>query len=170
MVLVGPMGSGKSSVGRALATALSLDHVDTDELVERHTGATIAALFAGEGEEAFRRRESEALHLAFAGSPKVISTGGGIVTTVRNRELLAGNEALVVWLDAELDTLVERVGDGTGRPLLAGTDVKASLAEKVASRADHYAAVADLRLDTTGRSCDDIVTAIVAELDLEVRA
>lgn len=170
MVLVGPMGSGKSAVGRALAAALAVDHVDTDDLVEHHTGTTIPALFAAEGEDGFRRRESEALHLAFAGSPKVISTGGGIVTIERNRELLAGSGALVVWLDAALDTLVQRVGDGAGRPLLAGTDVRAALSDTVSTRADHYAAVADLRLDTTERTCDDVVAAIVAELELEVRS
>lgn len=169
VVLVGPMGSGKSTVGRALAARLGVDHVDTDDLVEQHTALTIPQVFEAQGEAGFRARETEALTLAFAGSPKVISTGGGVVMGQRNRELLAGDAAFVVWLEADLDALISRVGDGEGRPLLAGDDVRRSLSARIAERAEAYADVADLRLDTTARTSDEVVDEIVAQLDLGVR-
>ena len=169
VVLVGPMGSGKSTVGRALARRLGVGHVDTDDLVVEAAGASIPEIFADEGEAEFREHEYQALHLAVAGSPKVISTGGGIVTTKSSRELLAGGDALVVWLDASIDTLVRRVGDGRRRPLLADGDVRATLVAKVAERAESYREVADVRVDTSGRSRADCVDAIVVALDDEVQ-
>jgi shikimate kinase len=161
------MGSGKSTVGRALARSLGRTHVDVDAAVEVSAGRTIAEIFADDGEEGFRELESEAIEQALAGEPSVISTGGGIVLAETNRELLGAQETTVVWLDAEIDTLVSRVGDGRRRPLLEG-DVRTRLSDTVSARAALYEAVADLRIDTTSLGLDAVVDRIAAELGHEV--
>ena len=169
VVLVGPMGSGKSSIGRALARRLAVDHVDTDDLVVHRCGRTIPQIFATDGEACFRELESAALEGALSGEPSVVSTGGGIVSSLQSRRLLESSGALVVWLDASIDELVRRVGDGDGRPLLVG-DVRDALAEKVHERAPLYDEVAHVRLDTSGLSTQRCVDAVVAALEREVTA
>lgn len=164
VVLVGPMGSGKSSVGRALAARLGLAHVDTDDMVTHRAGRSIPDIFDTDGEAAFRDLESVALRDALAGSPLVVSTGGGVVTNESNRVLLIDAPALVVWLDGTLDALARRVGTGRGRPLL-GDDVRATLREKVRERSPGYLEVADLRIDTSEMRHEDCVAAIVAALE-----
>lgn len=164
VVLVGPMGSGKTTIGRALAARIGVPHVDTDERVEVDAGTTVADLFDTEGEGGFRAREAAALADALAGPEAVVSTGGGIVTTATNRALLSAADALVVWLEAPIDRLLQRVGDGRGRPLLTG-DVRTALAATVAEREPHYAAIADLRLDTAALDVAGCVDAIVAARD-----
>jgi len=164
VVLVGPMGSGKSTVGRALARRLGLGHVDTDDIVARSAGRTIPEVFETEGEAAFREMESAALVDALAGSCAVISTGGGIVMSDVNRARLRESPALVVWLDGSIDALADRVGSGRGRPLLEG-DVRETLKEKIAERAPGYLAVADVRVDTSEMRHSDCVDAIVAALE-----
>lgn len=163
VVLVGPMGSGKSSVGRALAQRLRMRHIDTDALVERRDGRSVPEIFAADGEAAFRALETAELRSALDASA-VIATGGGIVVTDENRRLLNESGALVVWLDASIDALAERVGSGRGRPLLEG-DVRRALQAKVAERAPGYLEVADLRVDTTAMRHSDCVDAIVAALE-----
>ena len=163
VVLVGPMGSGKSSVGRALAARLGTRHVDTDALVVDSAGCRIPEIFEREGEARFRELESVALVDALA-TPSVVSTGGGIVVSERNRSLLNTADAFVVWLDGSIDVLVARVGSGRGRPLLQG-DVRASLQERIAERAPGYLEVADLRVDTTQMRHADCVDAIVAAME-----
>lgn len=138
-------------------------HIDTDDLVERRTGRTIAEIFDTDGEAAFRALETAELRRAL-GATAVVSTGGGIVVSDENRRLLRASPALVVWLDGSIDSLVQRVGSGQGRPLL-GDDVRAALQEKVAARADGYLEVADLRLDTSEMRRADCVDAIVAAMD-----
>jgi shikimate kinase len=164
VVLVGPMGSGKTTIGRALADRLGVAHVDTDDLVEAAAGVSVADVFATEHEAGFRARERVALAEALRGVDAVISTGGGMVTGAANRERLGRPDAFVVWLDPPIDELVARVGDGSGRPLLAG-GVRAALARTVAERRPHYAAVADLRLDTGAHDVAGCVDAIVRARD-----
>ncbi len=154
------MGSGKSTVGRALARRLGIGHVDTDDLVERATGRTIAEIFETDGEDRFRELERNALESAL-GAASVVSTGGGIVVTEANRSLLEDTPALVVWLDGSLDALTRRVGSGRNRPLLEG-DIRSALREKMIEREPGYLAVADLRVDTTDMSHADCVDAIEA--------
>lgn len=165
VVLVGPMGSGKSTVGRALGLRLGMPHIDTDSTVESLASASIPQIFERDGEDAFRALETEALQRCLDGSPAVISTGGGIVVTAANRDLLRTCAALVVWLDGSIDALAKRVGSGRGRPLLAGGDVRTTLAEKIAERAPGYLDVADVRVDTSEMRHQDCVDAIVAALD-----
>lgn len=169
VVLVGPMGSGKSAVGRALATRLDTSHVDTDALVVEHVGAPIPEIFDHDGEEGFREAESVALEAALGRMPCVVSTGGGIVERRANRARLVESGALVVWLDADIDVLAQRVGDGRGRPLLAGDPV-AALTRTVTARAPLYEAVATIRLDTSDLTTGRCVDAILVALDHEVSA
>jgi len=157
------MGSGKSTVGRALAQRLRLRHIDTDDLIARTADRSIPELFEVEGERRFRERESAALEQALA-SPSVVSTGGGIVVVDENRERLQSSGALVVWLDGSIDALVKRVGSGRNRPLL-GDDIRSSLQEKIAERGPGYLEVADVRVDTTEMRHSDCVDAIVAALE-----
>ncbi|MEM7143418.1 MAG: shikimate kinase [Actinomycetota bacterium] len=163
IVLVGPMGSGKSSVGRALARRLRMRHIDTDDLVERRARRSIEEIFASDGEGTFRALETEELRDALDATA-VISTGGGIVVTPENRRLLIDAHAFVVWLDGSIDALLARVGSGAGRPLL-GDDVRVSLQRKVDDRAPGYLEVADLRIDTSEMRHADCVDAILAALE-----
>ncbi len=118
LFLVGMMGSGKSTVGRLCAAALDRPFVDLDAEVERLGGRSIADLFAAEGEDGFRRRESEALAgVAASGVPSVVACGGGVVLDAPNRGRLR-SAGVVVWLDAPPPALAARLGRGEGRPLL----------------------------------------------------
>jgi shikimate kinase len=164
VVLVGPMGSGKSTVGRALARRLGLGHVDTDDIVAQGAGQSIAEIFESEGEAAFRALETAALADALHGAVAVISTGGGVVVSDANRILLRESDALVVWLDGSIDALAGRVGSGQGRPLLDG-DVRETLREKIAERGPGYLDVADVRIDTSAMGHEDCVDTIVAVLE-----
>lgn len=166
VILVGPMGSGKSTVGLALADHELADHLDLDELIVAARGLTVAEIFETEGESVFRTLEHEALSRALAGESAVISTGGGVVTSESNRDLLRRSAALVIWLDASVEVLARRVGDGEGRPLLAGDDVEHALRTKIAERAEGYREVADIRIDTSDMSvadCVDLITTARAQ-------
>ena len=155
------MGSGKTTVGRLLAAELGYDFVDLDVLIVEQSGLSIPAIFAREGEEGFRRREREAL-LAVAGRPRqVLATGGGIVLDPANVELLRAT-GLVVWLYASLEAILARVGEGRGRPLLEGKDLKAAAAELLAAREELYRRAAHLFVDTTGVAPDEVAREIAA--------
>src|SRR5690554_454227 len=106
VVLVGPMGAGKSTIGRLLAGLLSLEFVDTDTVIEQRTGADIPWIFDVEGEEGFRDREASVLAQTLDGSDRVIATGGGIVMRESNRELLKQHRG-VIYLTADVEQLVE---------------------------------------------------------------
>jgi shikimate kinase len=163
IVLVGMMGSGKTTVGRALAQHLGWCYLDSDEQVERRTGRTVPEILASDGERAFRAEESRALADAIAQpGPLVLSAAGGTVLDAGNRELLrrAGS---VVWLRARPETLAERVGDGAGRPLLA-PDPPAALARLDRERRPFYAEVADVIVDVDDLTADEVVTRILGAL------
>jgi shikimate kinase len=166
LVLVGLMGSGKSSVGRRVADALGRPFVDTDQRVERREGRTIRDIFATDGEAVFRDIESSVLvDVLSSTEPAVIATGGGIVTRSDNRDLLAeGRDSgvHVVWLRATVDTLAARLAAGASRrPLLDG-DVRGHLTELDERRRDLYGAVASEVVDVDDRTLDDVVSAVLA--------
>ena len=160
------MGSGKSESGLKLALVLGRRFVDCDELVATAAGCSISEIFATEGEVGFRRRESEVLADVLASAvPAVVSTGGGAVTVAGNRALLAG--AVVCRLRARPEVLAARLGDGSGRPLLASGDGGAALERLralVAEREPWYTEVADIVVDVDDLSVDGAVTAILARL------
>lgn len=148
IALIGLSGSGKSSTGRLLAAQLGWVLCDTDDMVMRATGRTIAQVFAEEGEVRFREREADALQEALVRQPCVIATGGGIVLRAANRSLLH-QHAVVIWLDAPIETLLSRLrAHDEERPLLKGSDPAAQLAALRTAREALYATTAHLRIET----------------------
>jgi len=146
IVLIGMMGAGKTTVGRALAERLQRRFVDLDEDITEVEGASVVELFDRVGEDGFRDIESRALELMLEDSePVVVAAGGGVVLRSRNRELLA-ERARVVWLEAPVDVLVARIGSGEARPLLA-TDSAPTLERLLDERGPLYLEIADSRVD-----------------------
>lgn len=161
IVLCGMPGSGKTTVGRALAALLGKKFVDTDEAIEREHGP-IARIFSEHGEEYFRTLESGLARELAALDGLVIATGGGFLLRPENRAALCAG-ARVVFLRASEDTLVKRLrGDGS-RPLLRG-DLGARLGELAAARTPVYEAACDLAVDTDGREPIRIAETIAEEL------
>jgi shikimate kinase len=164
ILLVGMMGSGKTTVGELVASTLGWPYRDSDADVVATTGMTVPEIFERQGEQAFRVAEAAALARACAEpSPNVISVAGGAVLSADNRGLLKAS-GTVVWLRARSETLAARVGDGTGRPLLE-TDPASVLSRLSAERAGLYEEVADLIIDV-----DDLSPGQVAELVIEKAA
>lgn len=165
IVLVGLMGSGKSSVGRLLARRLGRPLIDTDGLVAQEAGCTIPEIFAAEGEEGFRNREAQVIARVAAADAQVIATGGGAVLRPENREALRQN-GFVIYLEASPEALYQRArGQGIAqRPLLAGDDPLGRLRALAESRADAYAAAAHCRVTTDGRPVEGVVAAILEML------
>lgn len=161
--LVGMMGSGKSTIGSQVADRLGFDFVDTDDLVAAVTESTIPELWNSQGEDTFRRLESQMIASAAAGQPVVVATGGGVVLDDANIVAMR-DSGLVVWLKASPEVLVERIGRDSSRPLLADADdpVEAlcSLLEKREAR---YAEAAHAVVDT-GR--DPVPASVARVLEL----
>lgn len=165
VILIGMMGSGKSAVGRSLAVALGRPFVDTDAEIEARAGRPIPAIFAAEGEAAFRALEAVVIAEVVGRSDCVVATGGGAVGNPANRAALRAG-GLVVWLDAPPAVLLERAAaDGlAGRPMLTGPDPLGRLTELSAARAAAYAETAHLRLETAGVSVEAVAEAIAAKV------
>ncbi|MEX2209096.1 MAG: shikimate kinase [Myxococcota bacterium] len=164
VLLTGPMGAGKSRVGRALAARLGWKFVDTDVLVEKAAGMKIAEIFAREGEAGFRKRERAVLEVLPTGGC-VIALGGGAVVSQENREVLR-EKGTLMWLDARPETLAERIGEAAQRPLLAGLDREARIAKLRALRESREAAygTAEHRIETDARGVDEVCAAVLAAL------
>ncbi|MBS0365977.1 MAG: shikimate kinase [Proteobacteria bacterium] len=161
--LVGPMGSGKTAVGRQLARTLGLAFYDSDTEVERRTGVDIPFIFEKEGEAGFRQREREAIGALTGLSGIVLATGGGAVLLAENRQLLA-TRGRVVYLQTSVAQQAERVRHGRHRPLLASGDPAQKLTELMQRRAALYAEVAHLTVRTDGRRVASVVEEILAGL------
>lgn len=149
LILVGPMGAGKTSIGRRLACQLDLAFVDADHVLEERTGATVALIFELEGEPGFRRREHELLEDLCAGHGQLIATGGGAVLDPANRALMA-RAGFVVHLHASVRQQLARLERDRVRPLLAAPDRRERLQAMARVRDPLYAEVADLRFDSDG--------------------
>ena len=145
--LVGPMGAGKSTIGKLLAAQLQLPFADSDKVLEERTGADIPWIFDVEGEAGFRRRESEVLRDLCAGPTQVVATGGGIVLLEENRQLLS-QQGQVVYLQASVEQLLERTSKNSNRPLLQVAYPRARIVELVEERDPLYRQVADIVCDT----------------------
>jgi shikimate kinase len=164
VLLLGMMGAGKSTVGRAIAARTGWPYLDNDDLVARAYGRPTPEVLAEAGERGLREVESAALTEALAApTPVVAGVAGGVVESAEDRQRLADADALVVWLRATVDTLVERVGSGAGRPWLA-PDPRTALEALYRGRAAHYESVADLVLDVEGRSPEELAGAVLAVL------
>lgn len=149
VVLIGYRATGKSSVGQELARGLGLPFVDSDREFERRQGRSIAAVFANEGEGAFRRGEAALLaELLAAPGEWVLATGGGAVLVADSRRRLRESGALIVWLDTDDAELAARLRkDAGGRPALQGVDPAVEVAAVLTERRPLYRALADLRCD-----------------------
>lgn len=164
IVLVGPMGAGKSTVGRYLASRLSYTFVDTDHLIEERTGADIPWIFDVEGESGFRARETATLDFLKGVEGHVIATGGGIVVRSENHDKL---KALgeVVYLTASVEQLLARTAKDKKRPLLQVADPRSRIEELLRERDPLYRQLADYVLQTDGRSSKWVVQQILHRLE-----
>ena len=163
VVLVGPMGSGKSTLGRLLATRLGLGFVDVDARIEADAGRDIPAIFAAEGEAGFRTREARALAQALDGDAAVIATGGGAVLAAANRAAMRAT-GTVVYLQVDPAIQRARLAGDTGRPLLQGDDPAARLAALQATREPLYREVAHHLFDTSALAPEAAVAALAGLL------
>ena len=148
--LIGPMGSGKSAVGRQLARLFRFTFHDSDADIEAKTGVDIAFIFEKEGEAGFRLREKESIERLTRLDRVVLATGGGAVIDPDNRRVLAERGA-VVYLETSIDQQIVRTRHGRHRPLLNDTDPEAKLKELMLRRAVLYAQIADFTVSTDGR-------------------
>ncbi|MET8911384.1 shikimate kinase [Micromonospora sp. NPDC004551] len=160
-VLVGAPGSGKTTVGHALAAALGVEFRDTDADIEQLAGKPIPEIFVDEGEDHFRALERAAVAAGLASHPGVLALGGGAVLAEENRAALIGHT--VVHLSVELPDAVKRVGLGSGRPLLA-LNPRATLKHLMEQRRPLYAEVATATVLTDGRTPEEIASEIAALL------
>ncbi len=161
--LVGPMGTGKTTIGNQLAKALNFEFIDADEALEKRTGASITLIFDVEGEQGFREREEKILDDLTQRKQVVLATGGGAVLREANRAALS-ERGFVVYLRSPVETLIERTRFDTSRPLLKTEDPAATLREIMENREPLYEAVADLIVDTETRNIKQIVKRIAGEL------
>ena len=162
LVLIGFMGTGKSSAGRAIAQKLRLPRLDTDEIVAGKFGLTIPQIFEQFGETRFRDAESEVLHQFGGEKEAVIVTGGGIVLRENNVPELR-RLGTIVNLHAREEVIFERVSRRPSRPLLQTPNPRATIAQLLAQRAPLYRAAADAHIDTSDLTQQQIAEAIVRE-------
>lgn len=167
VVLVGPMGAGKSTVGRLLADAWDVALRDTDQDVEAAEGRSVSDIFVDSGEEYFREREHAAVVCALDEHDGVLALGGGAVLDARTREALRQHQ--VVFLRVGLSDAVRRVGLGHGRPLLLG-NVRSRVKQLLDERLPVYLEVADVVVDTDGRTAEEVAEEIRAAVEAEGRA
>ncbi len=162
IVLIGFMGSGKSTVGRELHQRLGYPLMDMDQVIEQRAGKPISAIFAQDGEAVFREMETRLLEELGAPNPlrRIISTGGGVVGRAENRALLRGL-GYVVWLHAPMAVILDRTGRNRDRPLLDTEDPAARISALMELRKPLYQEVSHLKVDTAGLDCGELATGIL---------
>ncbi|MEA3162883.1 MAG: shikimate kinase, partial [Verrucomicrobiota bacterium] len=164
LVLVGFMGSGKSSVGREIARRWGFRFIDTDTTIRHKYRKSIPDIFATFGEPFFRDEENKTLQELQASQEAVIATGGGIILQPRNHPLLR-TLGVVVWLTASEETIWERVSRNQNRPLLRTNDPRTTIRNLMSTRYPLYAAVADITVETTGLTHQEVADQAVAALN-----
>jgi shikimate kinase len=164
LFLIGPMGSGKSAVGKQLSRLLRVPFYDSDLEIERRCGVDIPYIFEKEGETGFRQRESETIDVLTAKERIVLATGGGAVLLPENRRLLAGR-GRVIYLQTSVAQQAERVRQGRARPLLSNVDPTVKLEALMQIRAPLYAEIADVTVVTDNRKVRNVAEDILRELD-----
>ena len=164
IVLVGPMGCGKTTIGRRLSIKLNQDFFDTDHEIIKKTGVSIDHIFDIEGEEGFRQRESEALESLCDMKNVVIATGGGVVLLPQNRVVLKST-GVVVYLLSSVDQLLRRTAKSKTRPLLENSsDRQKTITDIVNARDKYYREVATIVIDTTGKKLNEVIDIIMNDL------
>ncbi|MFC4346269.1 shikimate kinase [Kordiimonas lipolytica] len=162
IVLVGLMGAGKTTVGRRLARKLNLPFVDSDHEIEKAAGMSVAEIFECFGEADFRSGERRVIERLLDGKPQIVATGGGAFINEATRALIK-DKGLSIWLDADIDVLVERTGRRDTRPLLKTGDPKEILTRLAEERAPFYAE-ADLKVASSNGPHEDVVGEILSAL------
>tara|TARA_B110000444_G_C18827806_1_gene591349 strand:+ start:1772 stop:2287 length:516 start_codon:yes stop_codon:yes gene_type:complete len=160
--LVGPMGAGKTTIGKILAQHLKLDFADTDREIEERTGADIPWIFDVEGEEGFRNREVQVVEEMTERSNILLATGGGVVLRSENRKVLA-SRGYVIYLSASIEEQVKRTSKDNRRPLLQGEDSEVVLRELMKTRDSLYREISDYVIDTDGCSPKSVAQKLAAE-------
>jgi len=158
--LVGMMGTGKSTVGRVLASELDYRFFDCDDLIEKITETTIQDIFATQGEEVFRQLETEVLSQLCAYTRSVIATGGGVVLKPQNWSYL--RHGLVIWLDAPVELLCQRLAEDETRPLLNNSDLQSKLASLLIERESFYGE-ADLKITIESEETPEAIASRIIE-------
>lgn len=164
VVLIGPMGVGKSTVGQLLAERLGVGYRDTDADIEAAEDRTIAEIFVDDGEPAFRALEKDAVRTALAGHDGVLALGGGAILDPDTRALLAGHR--VVYLSMDVEEAVRRTGLGVARPLLA-VNPRKQWRELMEARRHLYEEVATAVVPTDGRTPEEVAQAALDALELK---
>ncbi len=168
IVLVGMMGSGKSSIGRRLAAALELPFNDADAAIEQAAGMTIEDIFRRHGEPYFRDGEERVIRRLLEAGSQVLATGGGAVLSDRTRQEIAKN-GISIWLKAPVDLLFQRVSRRDNRPLLKTADPRGALARLLTERTPYYSA-ADLTVESREAPHESVVEEIIAHLSAHLAA
>ena len=163
IVLIGMMGAGKSSVGACLHRRTDLALLDIDEVVASRFQMSIPEIFAEHGEEKFREAETEVLRRMHIEEQTIIVTGGGIVLRKENVQFLK-TKTLVVWLDGDEETLFARASRKKNRPLLQTKNPRKSFSEILSARRTLYAKIADIRVNTSVLTDEEVALAILAKL------
>jgi shikimate kinase len=166
VILIGPRGSGKTSVAALLAERLGWGWVDADEVLEQRAGSSIREIFASEGEFGFRKREAEVLQELCRLERKVIATGGGAILRADNRDRLR-QSGIVIWLTADVDTLWQRIcgdaGSAERRPAL-GVGGREEVASVLAARHSFYRDAAHCTIDTAAKTPAEVAQEVLAHL------
>ena len=163
LVLVGPMGAGKTSIGRRLADRFGLQFVDADLHIEQRAGATITSIFDHVGEAGFRERERAALAELLGGGRQLVATGGGAVLDAENRRAMR-ERGFVVYLSAGLDAQMKRLQRDRSRPLLQRADREDVLRQMARHREPLYREVADMVMETDGLTAIDAASRLGMQL------
>ena len=163
LFLIGPMGAGKSAVGRQLSRLLHLSFMDSDDEIEARTGVDIPFIFEKEGEEGFRKREAKVIDDLSQKDGIVLATGGGAIVDPQNRNFL-GARGFVVYLYTTVDQQLARTRKGRERPLLENGDRRKILEDLMVDRDELYREVADLVVETDGRKVKAVADEIVERL------
>jgi len=163
--LCGFMATGKSSVGKRLASLLRYDFLDMDTAIEEESGMSIPQIFSTRGEAVFRAMESRMVEKLAGRNRYVIATGGGTIVNARNLEILK-HSGTVVTLTADIQTILSRVGSVEDRPMLKGDDLKKRIASLIDERAHAYAQ-ADMIIDTSTLTIDEVARHILTSLERE---
>jgi len=163
IVLIGPMGAGKTTVGAEVAKRLRCSFADSDQLIEADQGKSISEIFIEDGEPHFRLVEESIVIDALLAEEGVLSLGGGAVTNDATRRAIASNAAKKIFLDISLSAVSPRVGFDSARPLLM-VNPRQKWAELMNARRPIYESLADLKIDVSEKSVEEIVSEIVESL------
>lgn len=157
------MAAGKSTIGKALAKTLGVDFFDSDQEIVGHTGAEISLIFDIEGEQGFRKRETEMLQKLVLYRPIVLATGGGAIISQINRDVLAQN-GIIVYLACSVEQQLNRTRHDTRRPLLQTENPRLKLEQLMNERGPIYQSLSDIRIDTENRTSKSVMKELITKL------